>query len=208
MLNFISSTVIITIVLGILTYGMIKKVDIYATFVTGIKKGLKTTLSIFPFLLTFIVSVNIFSSSGLSDFLVNILSPVCNIFHFKSELLPLMIFRPLSGSGASAVLCDIFKIHTPDSFIGLSASIMMGSTETTLYILNVYLSGEKITKLRYALKVCLLADFFGFIIAYIISILFFAWIFWNFLKKINNILTKINILLSCVFIAFFMVYCV
>lgn len=174
MLNFISSFVIISIILGVLTYGMVKNIDIYATFVTGAKKGLKTTLSIFPFLLTFIISVNVFKESGLSDFLISILSPICNIFHFKSELLPLMIFRPISGSGASAILCDIFKVYTPDSFIGLTASIMMGSTETTLYVLNVYLSGEKITNLRYALKVCLLADFFGFIMAYIISLIFFT----------------------------------
>ncbi|WP_290774030.1 nucleoside recognition domain-containing protein [Anaerofustis sp.] len=174
MLNFISSFILIFIIIGVLTYGIKKKVDIYATFVIGAKKGIKTTLNIFPFLLAFTVSVSIFRESGLSDFIVKILSPLCDMINFKSELLPLMIFRPISGSGASAVLCDIFKVFTPDSFIGLAASVMMGSTETTLYVLNVYLAGEKITKLRYALKACLLADVVGFILAYIICILFFG----------------------------------
>ena len=153
MLNLISSGVLIAIILGILTYGMKQNIDIYATFVTGAKKGIKTTLNIFPFLLAFTVSVSVFRESGL---------------------LPLMLFRPLSGSGASAVLCDIFKVFTPDSFIGLAASVMMGSTETTLYVLNVYLSGENIKNIRYALKACLLAYLVGFIFAYIISMIFFT----------------------------------
>lgn len=174
MLNLISSGVLIAIILGILTYGMKQNIDIYATFVTGAKKGIKTTLNIFPFLLAFTVSVSVFRESGLSEFIVKILSPACSVIHFKSELLPLMLFRPLSGSGASAVLCDIFKVFTPDSFIGLAASVMMGSTETTLYVLNVYLSGENIKNIRYALKACLLADLVGFIFAYIISMIFFT----------------------------------
>jgi len=173
MLNIVSSFIIIFIILGILTYGLKQNIDIYATFVTGAKKGVKTTLNIFPFLLAFTVSVSVFRESGLSDFIVKLLAPICNMINFKSELIPLMLFRPLSGSGANAVLCDIFKVFTPDSFIGLAASVMMGSTETTLYVLNVYLSGEKITKIRYALKACLLADLVGFIFAYFISSLFF-----------------------------------
>lgn len=173
MLNSISSFSIIILIIGTLTYGLAKKVDIYVTFVTGAKKGLKTTADIFPYLLAFIISINLFKESGLSDFIISALSPFFDFIHFKSELLPLMIFRPISGSASSAVLLDLFKVYTPDSFIGLCASVMMGSTETTLYVLNVYLSALKIKNIRYALKVCLICDILGFIIAYLLSCIFF-----------------------------------
>lgn len=173
MLNSISSFVLVSFILFVLIYAKRKDVMVYEVFVNGAKKGVKTSLNIFPFLLAFCVSVSIFRDSGLSDFIVKLLSPICNFLHFKSELLPLMLFRPLSGSGASAVLMDIFKVFTPDSFIGIAASVMMGSTETTLYVLNVYLANEKIKDIRYALKACLIADFFGMIFSYIICVIFF-----------------------------------
>ena len=110
-----------------------------------------------------ICSVSIFRASGLADFIVKMLTPVANLIHFKAELIPLVIFRPISGSAASAILVDIFKNFSPDSFIGLAASIMAGSTETTLYIISVYLGSQNIKDHSLALKACLLADLVVFI---------------------------------------------
>lgn len=174
MLEYISSAAIPIIILLIFTYGIIKQVDMYEAFVSGAKKGISTTLGIFPVLLAMICSVSIFRASGLADFIVKMLTPVANLIHFKAELIPLVIFRPISGSAASAILVDIFKNFSPDSFIGLAASIMAGSTETTLYIISVYLGSQNIKDHSFALKACLLADLVGFIGAYIISLIFFA----------------------------------
>ena len=173
MLEYISSAAIPIIIFIIFLYGIIKKVNMYDAFVNGAKEGITTTISIFPVLLAMVCSVSIFRESGLADFIVKMLTPLANFIHFKAELIPLVIFRPISGSAGSAVLLDIFKNFSPDSFIGLAASIMAGSTETTLYIISVYLGSQDIKDHSFALKACLLADLVGFVGAYIVSIIFF-----------------------------------
>ncbi len=174
MLGYISSSFLPIFIFIIILIGYKKGIDIYNTFIEGAKNGLTTPLKIFPYFLAMVCSVYVFRASGLIDFIIFLLSPILNLFNVEGQLLPLVIFRTISGSGAVAVLCDIFKNFTPDSFIGLAASLLMGSTETTFYVLSVYLGSENIKNYRFAIKACILADICGFISAYILTILFFS----------------------------------
>lgn len=156
------------IVLIIIIYGLYKKVDIYDKFVEGSKESYSMILSLFPSLLGMILAVNIFISCGLlTDIFSNIKIPF-----FPSEILPLIFLRPISGSSSLAILNNIFDTCGPDSYVGILASVMQGSTDTTIYILTLYFGSVGIKKTRYALSNGLLADICSFIIAIIVVYLF------------------------------------
>ena len=148
-------------ILGILVYGLVQKVPVYEVFMEGAKDGLSTMLKIFPALLGLIVSVGMLRASGVFEALTVLAKPITSLFGFPSELLPLMLMRPISGSGALAVITDIFENFSPDSFVGACASVMMGSTETTFYTIAVYYGAARITKIRHTVKAALIADLTG-----------------------------------------------
>lgn len=156
------------IVLIIIIYGLYKKVDIYDKFVEGSKESYSMILSLFPSLLGMILAVNIFVGCGL---LTDIFSNI-KISFFPSEILPLIFLRPISGSSSLAILNNIFDTYGPDSYVGILASVMQGSTDTTIYILTLYFGSVGIKKTRYALSNGLLADICSFIIAMIVVYLF------------------------------------
>ncbi len=160
-------------ILGILTTGLIRKVKIYEEFVEGAKEGFQVGVRIIPYLVAILAAIAAFRASGALDLLVQGLSPVLGAIGYPPEALPMALIRPLSGSGALGVMTELINTHGPESFIGRLASVMMGSTETTFYVLAVYLGAVGIRKSRHTLAACLIADASGLIAAFIVCKWFF-----------------------------------
>ncbi len=162
MLDIISIAMVPAIVIIIIVHGYIKGVDIYSAFIEGAKEGLKTSISIMPYLIAIFVAVGIFRGSTALDMFIHLLSPITNLLGLPKEIVPLTLIRPISGSGALGVVKDIIANYGPDSFIGNLASIMMGSSETIFYTITLYFGSIGVEDYGYTLKVAL--------ISYIISI--------------------------------------
>ncbi len=173
-MEYISAFCVPAIILVIVISGFLGKVRIYDAFMDGAKEGLVTVFKIFPALVGLIVSVGMLRASGTLGIITNFLKPVTECIKMPSEVVPLALMRPLSGSGAVAVLTDIFENYTPDSFIGRCASVMMGSTETTFYTIAVYYGSVGINKVRHTIKSALIADFTGMILAVVFTLMFFG----------------------------------
>jgi spore maturation protein B len=166
---------LIPVLIGyILIYGTFKKVPTYETFVEGGKEGISIAFSIIPYLVGMLVAISIFRASGALEFLMNILKPALDVLNIPAEIVPLAFIRPISGTAALGMTSDIIATYGPDSFIGMLAATMQGSTDTTLYVLTVYFGAVGIKKMGDALKVGLLADLVGIIAAIIVVTLLFG----------------------------------
>lgn len=132
----------------VLVYGTYKRVPTYETFVEGAKEGFGMAVSIIPFLVGMLVAISVFRASGAMDFFVEMLNPLLQFVGVPSEVVPLALIRPISGTGALGMTADLIATHGPDSFIGRLASTMQGSTDTTFYILTVYFGAIGIKKNR------------------------------------------------------------
>lgn len=157
-----SIPLIFVIVLG---YALWKRVDVYNVFLDGAREGIDLAVRILPYVVSIFVALGIFRASGAMDWLAASLHPVLSVFHIPAEILPLMVIRPLSGSGALAITAEILRRFGPDSYVGRLASTMQGSTDTTFYILSVYFGAVGIRKIRHAMLVGLCADLMGFILS-------------------------------------------
>ncbi|MFR5061727.1 MAG: nucleoside recognition domain-containing protein [Christensenellales bacterium] len=153
--------VIPLIFLTVLLMSFVKKKNGYSVFIDGSKNALSLMADVFPFLLTVMMAVELFKASGVSAWVSNAAAPVMNFFGIPKELTELMIVRPLSGAGALAVLDNIFTLYGTDTYVGLCASIIYGSSETIFYISSIYFSKSNIKNLRYAIPVALIATFLG-----------------------------------------------
>lgn len=167
-INFISNLAMPMVILMIVIYGLKEKNKIFDTFLEGAKEGIQTTVSIFPTLIGLFVAIGALRSSGILELIIHLINPILSIIHFPSELMPLALLRPISGSSSIAVATDIMKNYGVDSKIGMMASTIMGSTETTLYTIAIYTSCIKVKKTRYILLAALLADLVGIITSVII----------------------------------------
>ncbi len=156
---FILPLIISIIVIG----GFLKKVKIFDVFLTGASEGLNSTLSLAPSLIGLIVAVSMLKSSGALDIFTSFIAPFCKFLGIPSEVVPLVLLRPVSGSGSIAILDNILKNYGADSFIGKLASIISGSTETTFYTLTVYFGSVGIKDFRHSIPSALLADLTAFI---------------------------------------------
>lgn len=159
----IADFVIPIFIFAVMSYGMYKKVDIFESFVEGAKGGIKTTGNILPSLVLLMVAINMFQNSGALDYFIKALSPLISIIKMPDEVIPLTILRPISGSGALAVVENILRDNGADSFVGRVASVMMGSTETTFYTIAVYYGAVNIKKTSYTLPSALIGDLAGFV---------------------------------------------
>lgn len=164
----ISNLILPLIVLIIVSYAIYKKVDLLNVFIDGVKEGIEMSLQIFPTILAMLVAINVLLKSNLILDLTSLLNPIFNYLHFPSEILPLAILKPISGSTSLIVMNDLLKTYGAESYIGYLASIIQGSTDTTIYILSLYFASVGIKKTRYALKVGLLSDLITIIIAIIV----------------------------------------
>lgn len=173
-LNLVSLWALPVILITVLTMGLVKKVPIYEEFTTGAKDGFKVAVKIIPYLVAIIVGISMFRASGAIDLIARWLAPVLTKFNIPSDTLPLMIVRSLSGSGALGIFSDIANNSGPDSYATKLAAVMVGSSETTFYVLAVYFGAVGITKIRYALIVGLIADFIGIVAAILVCNCMFA----------------------------------
>lgn len=155
-------------------YASFKKVPVYESFVDGAKDGFSTAVGIIPHLVGMMVAISVFRASGALEFFTGWLSPLLARLSVPSEVLPLGILRPLTGTGSLAFTTDLIKTYGPDSMIGRIASTIQGSTDTTLYVLTVYFGAVGIRNGRYALKVGLFSDIVGFIAAIAVCLLLFG----------------------------------
>lgn len=157
-INYLSSSAIPIMMAIIIIYGLLEKNKVYDTFVEGAKEGMEIVAKLFPTLIGIFVAVGALRSSGVLDFMIQLISPLTNVFHIPSEIMPLAIIRPISGSASTAVATDIMTKFGVDSKIGLIASTIMGSTETTFYTIAIYTSCVGIKKTKYVLAAALLGD--------------------------------------------------
>jgi spore maturation protein B len=150
-------------VLCIVGWALLRGVDVYEQFVDGLTDGLKAIVRILPNIMGMTLAVATLNASGLLDAIMTVVQPLCEWLGFPGEVLPLAIMRPISGSGALGILNNIITNMGPDSFAGLLACTMMGSTETTLYTASIYLNAAGIKKTGYVIKAGLFADFVGMV---------------------------------------------
>lgn len=152
---------------GILVFvalaGLFRGTDVYAALLRGAEEGLKTALKLAPTLVVLMTAVTMLRASGTLELLEEWLKPVLTALGIPPEMLPLMLVRPVSGSAALGVGAELIASHGPDSLVGRTASVMLGSTETTFYTLAVYLGTAGVTRSRYALPAALCADLAGFL---------------------------------------------
>lgn len=169
MINYI----IPSLVLGIIVYGVLHDIDIYDVFIEGVKEGLQMILKIFPTIFAFVIAIDIFIKSNIIKDLTKIIAPFFSFFHFPQELFPLALMRPISGSSSLVILNDILKTNGSDSYVGRIASVLQGSTDTTIYILSLYFSSIGIKKIKYSLFVGLFADFCAVVLSILVIQLLF-----------------------------------
>lgn len=160
-ISLVSAWAIPMIIAFIPLYGFYRKVPVYESFTEGAKSGFGTAVDIIPYIVGMMVAITIFRESGAMELMIGWIQPLLSRFGVPSEVVPLALLRPITGSGSLAVTTDILSRFGPDSFLGRLASTMQGSTETTIYVLTVYFGAVGIRKTRYALKVGLLADLAG-----------------------------------------------
>ena len=167
-LNYISNLAMPSIILLIVIYALKERKKAFDIFLDGAKEGIQIVFNIFPTLIGLFLAVGALRSSGILDMIINVVEPFLNIVHFPSEIMPLAMLRPISGSSSIAIATDIMKNFGVDRNIGLIAATIMGSTETTLYTIAVYSSSVKIKKTRGVLGAALIADIVGIITSVVI----------------------------------------
>ena len=173
-LTMMSVIAIPIMISGILIHGLVKGVNLYDAFVEGAAEGFTTAIRLMPFLIGMMVAIGLFRDSGGMELLGVALTPVLAKLEVPHELLPLALMRPVSGSSALAMTTELMQNAGPDSFLGKIASTMMGSTDTTLFVLTVYFGAVGIKRTRYALAVGLIADCAGILASVYICQLFFG----------------------------------
>jgi len=172
-LNLMSVLAIPLMIIIFLGWGMAKKVKVYEVFIEGAKDGFNVAVRIIPYLVAMLVAIGIFRASGAMQVMSMVLSPLTNLIGMPAEALPMALMRPLSGSGSLGIMTELMKVHGADSFLGILASTMYGSSETTFYVLAVYFGSINVTNTRHALPAGLIADVFGMLGAvFIVRVLF------------------------------------
>jgi spore maturation protein SpmB len=179
LLNVVSQWMVPMTILVILVAAAINRVPMYESFVTGAKEGFSIAIMIIPYLVAMLFAIKVFLASGIFNDLkygagLAMQSIGLGAHTDSLDLLPLAFTRPLTGGGSRAMLIELFNIHGPDSFIGNTASILMGSSETTFYILAIYYGSVQIKRIRHTLAACLVADLAGIVIALVVGYMLFG----------------------------------
>jgi len=162
-LLYLSDLIVPLTILGIVTYGLCMRINVYDEFIKGAKKGFGTVIKIMPTLIGLMVAVGVLRASGFLELLANIIGKVTVYVGFPAELVPLTIVKMFSSSAATGLLLDLYKQYGTDSRIGLIASVMLSSTETIFYTMSVYFMTAKIKKTRYTLAGALIATMAGIV---------------------------------------------
>ena len=164
-INYVSTIAMPMTILIIIMYGIVERKNVFDIFIKGAKEGIEMTIKILPTLIALFLAIGALRNSGILNLLINFLNPVLVQFGIPSEIMPLAMLRPISGSGSIAIATDIMKTYGVDSNIGLISSVIMGSTETTLYTIAVYSSSVGIKNTRFVLLAALAADITGMLVS-------------------------------------------
>lgn len=172
----VSNAILLGLAILFITSGLLKKQNVYENFIEGAKEGFKIAVQIIPYLVAMLAAIGVFRAAGGIDMLCGGLMHWLQNLGYDAEFvkaLPAAIMKPLSGSGARAMMIDIFSTYGVDSFAGFAASIVQGSTETTFYVLAVYFGAVKLSKTGAALPLALLADVAGITAAIALAYCFY-----------------------------------
>lgn len=153
------------ILAGTSCWALHKKTDVYSSLVAGAEEGIKVILHILPALVALLTAIHMLRASGALDAITAFAKPLFSFFGIPVETAPLVLIRPFSGSAALAIASDLMITYGPDSTIGRTAAVMLGSTETTFYTIAVYFGSAGIKKTRYTIPAALIADLTGFVMA-------------------------------------------
>lgn len=166
---YVTDFIVPLVIFGIVSYGVLMKVNVYDTFIKGAKSGFFTVIKIMPTLIGLMVAVGVLRASGFLDFLSGIIGKFTEYIGFPGELVPLTVVKMFSSSAATGLLLDAFKEYGTDSYIGLVACISMSCTETIFYTMSVYFMTAKVTKTRYTLGGAMLATFAGLVASTVLA---------------------------------------
>ena len=168
------SLAILPVMIGIiLTVGILKKVPVYEEFVEGAKDGFKVSIQIIPYLVALIVAISMFRASGAIEWISSTFGFILNKLSIPTDIIPIILTRSLSGSATLGLFADIASNYGTEEYITKLAAIMVGSSETTFYVLAVYFGSIGIKKFRYAILTGIFADIIGIILAILVARLFF-----------------------------------
>ena len=167
-INYVSSSAIPVVIMLIIIYGLKEKIKVFDTFLEGAKEGMEIVIKMLPTLIGIFLAVGALRNSGIIDLIITIISPVINLLEIPSQIMPLALLRPISGSASMAVAVDIMQKYGVDTLTGLITSTIMGSTETTFYTLAIYPRCVGIKRTRGILIAALAADIAGMIASIVI----------------------------------------
>lgn len=171
--EYISQLIIPVFILVILVYAFARKTKVYDSFISGAKEGPAVILRIFPYLLAIFVAIKTFQASGAFDATKSLFAGICAYFGVPLEVISIALIKPLSGSASLGIFTDMVKTLGPDSLAVIMGAVIMGSAETTFYVLAVYLGAVGIKNSRYLVPVCLISDAIGIVLAIsIVKLLF------------------------------------
>ena len=167
-LESISMYAIPMILVFIPVYALLEGVEVYSVFTQGAKQGLETAVMIIPYLVCMLSAIGMFRASGAMDWLVSLLQPLASLVGLPAEVLPMGIMRSFSGGGAQGMMVDLLNQYGTQSKIGRIASVTLGSSETTFYVLAVYFGSVGITKVRHAVVAGLVGDAVSLVMAAVV----------------------------------------
>lgn len=173
----ISAMLLVGIMLVFILSGVRRGINVYDTFIEGAKEGFSTAVTIIPYLIAMLVGIGVFRASGAMDLISQGLSYIVATWGWDAawvDALPTMLMKPLSGSGARGLMVDAMQTHGADSFVGRLACCVQGASDTTFYVIALYLGSIGIRKGSYVLTYSLIADFIGMFVATLVCYLFFA----------------------------------
>ena len=153
------------LIIAVLVYGLIKRVNVYDSFVLGAKKSFNLSLSIFPYLAAIFIMVNALHASGVDVWITKVFAPPFKLLGVPEEVVQLVLLRPFSGSGSLAILTDVYNAYGVDSYVGRCASVIMGSSETVFYVASVYFAGTKVKRTGFAIPIALFCNLLGSVVA-------------------------------------------
>ncbi len=164
-LNYLSKLVIPLFILFVVLYGYKSKVKLYESFVSGAKEGFEISLRVLPYIVAILIAVKGFQASGAFDLLKKGFGGLFIFLNIPAEIFGIALLKPLSNSAATGVFVDILKTSGADSLAGKISAVILGSAETTFYVLAVYLGSVGIKKSKYLVPVCIISDLIGIIVA-------------------------------------------
>ena len=157
----------------VVIFGLFKRIPVFDVFLKGAKEGITLLYNIAPTIIGLVFAIDLLRSSGAVDAICNIISPVAEFMGFPKEIIPMVILRPVSGSGSTALLTSLYQDCGPDSFAGRVASVLAGSSETTFYAITMYYGCIKVKNTRHTLFSALMADLTAAVMSVITVRIFF-----------------------------------